>query len=338
MMLPVKQQHSPTSTGDDPMNYGAPFLSRTLIAAAVLALPLTAAAQAFPSRPITIIVNFPPGGVTDAVARALAAEMGESLKQNVVVQNVAGAGGAIGANAIANAPKTGYSVGFVAAAALTTLPQLQPVTYRLDSFDYVCRTFDVPVYVLVAPDSPIRTLKDLVDAARASPDKITYATVGPGSLPHLAALDFTRAAAVSLNHVPYKGEGPAVTDLLGKHVDLYFGTSAVASTHNLRRLAVAADARVAESAETPTLTELGYPTTRAIMGGMIAPKGIDPQVLAVLRNACSAAVKTPAFATTLERLKVQPAYTDGAAFEQAIAAEAEVNRQTLQRAGLLIAK
>lgn len=311
--------------------------------AAVIALAATASlgaasdatAQAFPSRPITITVSFPPGGATDSVARVLAAGMTTNLKQSVVVQNVGGAGGAIGTATIANAANNGYAIGFIAAAALTTLPHLRTVPYRLDSFDYVCRTFDVPVFVMTSPSSRFKTLDDLLGFARANPGKLNYATVGPGSLPHLAALDLARAAKVSLNHVPYKGESAAVTDLLGGHVDLYLGTSAVASTHNLRRLAVAAAGRVEESPDTPTLSEIGYKVTWAIMGGVIAPKGIEPTALATLRKSCADVVKTAEFKESIDRYKVRLAYADGPGFEKAIAMEAAGSRELLKEVGLL---
>lgn len=303
-------------------------------ATALLAAPAVQA-QEYPSRPVTLTVTFPPGGATDSVGRALAAGMTAKLKQSVVVQNVGGAGGSIGTTTIANASNNGYSMGFIAAAALTTLPHIQDVPYRLDSFDYICRTFDVPVFVLVAPSSRFKTLDDVLAYARGNPGKLNYATVGPGSLPHLAALDLARAAKVDYNHVPYKGESAAVTDLLGGHVDLYLGTSAVASIHNLRRLAVAAASRVTESPDTPTLSELGYKVTWAIMGGVIAPKGIAPDALAKLRGACADVVKTADFEQALDRYKVRLAYADGPEFQKAIAREAAESRELLKSVGLL---
>ncbi len=306
-----------------------------LLTAGALALAPAAAPAQGSSAPIQIVVNFPPGGVTDAVARVLAAEMAPRLHQPVIVQNTPGAGGAIGVAQVAKAANNGHTLGFIAVAALTSLPSLQPVPYRLDSFEYVCQTFDVPVFVLVAPGSRFQTLESLVEFARANPGKLNFATVGPGSLPHLLAVDFAKAAGLSLNHVPYKGEGPAVTDLLGNHVDLYFGTSAVATTHKLRRLAVAAAERVAESPDTPTLSERGYRVTRSIIGGLIAPKGVNATMLSDLRTACAQAVQTAAFRSTLDNLKVRVAYAEGPAFGKAIEQEAAVNRETLRAAGVL---
>lgn len=309
----------------------------TLLAATVAAIvPIVAAAQAFPSRPVVMIVNFPPGGLTDMAGRALAQVMGEKLGQTMVVQNRGGAGGSIGVTAIASTTNDGYGVGFIAVAALTTLPQMRPVSYRVDSLEYICRTFDEPVYLLVGPRSRFQTVKDLVQAAKADPDKLNYATVGGGSLPHLAALDFANSAAVKMTHIPYQGEGPAVTDLLGGQVDMYFGTSAAAAQYGLRRLGVAAQQRVPVSPETPTLTEMGYAVNRSISGGVVAPEGLDPEAKKVLQKACAEAVEVPAYKEALARLKVTWAYSDGPEFKDRILAEMARNRVVLREAKLLL--
>ncbi|GAA4333107.1 tripartite tricarboxylate transporter substrate binding protein [Pigmentiphaga soli] len=309
-----------------------PLLALALLGHAAI----SAAAPGFPDQPVNLIVNFPPAGLTDLAGRALAQAMSEQLRQTVVVQNRGGAGGAIGVAAVAAAPKNGYSAGFVAVAALTTLPQMREVPYSLDSFDYVCRTFDEPVYLLVAPDSPFHTAKALVDYAKAHPGKLNYATVGPGSLPHLAALDFVGKAGIEMAHIPYQGEAPAVTALLGKQVEVYFGTSAVASSHNLRRLGVAAQERIATSPETPTLGELGYPVRRSILGGIIAPRGVAPAARQVLENACAQATQAPRYKSALKTIGVSWAYSPGADFKSMVLADAARNRLVLREANLLI--
>jgi len=306
-----------------------------LLAVAAIAAPTQASADAYPQQPINLVVNFPPGGATDLTARALGAAMAESLKQPVIVENRAGAGGAIGIAVISSAKKDGYHVGFVSVAGLTTLPQMRRVPYSMETVSYLCRAYDAPVFMLVRQDSKFTTAQQLVDYARGNPGRLNYATVGPGSLPHLAALDFAAAAKLDISHIPYQGESPAITDLLGGHVDLYFGTNAVATAHNLRRLAVAADARQAEAPDTPTLTELGYPVLRSIGGGLIAPAGLDEPARKALGAACERAVHGDAFRQALGNLKLNPAYLDGAAFKQALQAEATGNRALLEREGLL---
>jgi len=317
-----------------------PSLARILLAvlctAHAAAVPVAARAQAaFPAKPVTLVVSFPPGGAADGIARAVATEMGNQLKQPVVVQNTPGASGAIGAAAIARAAPDGYTIGLQGSAPLTTLPYLQQLNYTRESFDYICKVFEVPVYLLVPQDSPFKSVKDVVQRAAAQPDKVSYATIGPGTLPHLAAADFARAARVQMLHVPYKGEGRAITDLLGKHVDLYFGTNAVATAHNLRRLAVTARTRASESPDTPTFEESGYRVNWLITGGIVAPKALDAGAGARLRSSCEAALQSASVRESIERMKMRTAYAPGDAYERAIAEEARGSLDVLKQAGLV---
>ncbi|MBO1113839.1 tripartite tricarboxylate transporter substrate binding protein [Bordetella petrii] len=306
-----------------------------LLAIAAAAVHPQAQADAYPRQPINLIVNFPPGGATDLTARALGQAMTESLKQPVIIENRAGAGGAIGIGAISSARPDGYHVGFVSVAGLTTLPQMRRVPYSMETVTYLCRAYDAPVFMLVTQDSKFKSAQELVAYAKGNPGRLNYATVGPGSLPHLAALDFAAAAKIDISHIPYQGEAPAITDLLGGHVDLYFGTNAVATAHNLRRLAVAAEARQDDAPDTPTLAELGYPVRRSIGGGLIAPAGLDSQAEQALGQACKTAVLSQGFKQALGSLKLVPAYLDGAAFKRELQAEAGGNRKLLEREGLL---
>ena len=309
---------------------------RALLGLLALLAATPALAQPYPTRPPGVIVNFPPGGMTDLVGRALASALQAPLGQPLVVQNRGGAGGAIGAGAIAAAPHDGYTLGFVATAALTTLPHMRAQPYGADCFDYLCQTFDVPVYLLVAPGSPFRSAAELVAAAKARPGALNYATVGPGSLPHMAALDFAAQAGVALTHIPYQGEAPAVTDLVAGRVDVYFGTSSVATIHELRRLGVAAPARLAESPETPTLTELGWPVVWSVLGGLVAPRGVDAAIHTRLEQACAAAVQAPTYRQALEQLRVGWAHTGGDRFRAMIQAESAKNRRLLQGSNLVV--
>lgn len=297
--------------------------------------PATAQPAAYPSQPVTMLVSFPPGGATDLVARAMAQEMGKDLGQSVIVVNRAGAGGAVGTAAIANAAPDGYTIGLISVAALTIVPHMQTVSYGFDDFDFICRAYDMPVFVLVAPGSRFGTLDELLAYARDNPGQLNYATVGPGSLPNMAALDLARAAGVEMNHIPYKGEAPAVTDLLGGHVDVYLGTNAAATRYGLTRLAVAADQRVAGSDDAPTLTEAGYPVVWSIIGGILAPKSLEPAQRERLQAACERASASSAYQAALANLNVRPLYADGKAFGGQLAAESELNRSLLASAGLL---
>jgi tripartite-type tricarboxylate transporter receptor subunit TctC len=299
------------------------------------AVSLGATAQTYPARPVNMIVNFPPGGATDLAGRALSAAMGQTLNQSIVIENRAGAGGTIGVGAISAAPRDGYHIGFIAIAALTTLPQIRKVSYQLDSVDYICQAFDLPVFMLTTQGSRFKSVRELVSYAKENPGKVNYATVGPGTLPHMAAMDFARKADVELTHIPFQGEAPAVTNLLGGHVDLYFGTNAVATTHNLRRLSIATDKRVPEALDTPTLSELGYPVSWSIKGGVILPVGVDARARQALEQVCKTAVAGPQYRSAMQQMKMNVAYASGEDFKSAVLAESGRNRVLLREAGLL---
>jgi tripartite-type tricarboxylate transporter receptor subunit TctC len=312
-----------------------PFTALVAALAVALCLAASVHAQDYPAQPVTVTVNFPPAGVTDLVARALGAAMAPLLRQPVIVENRGGASGAIGVAAVANAPRDGYHLGFLSIAALTALPQMRTVPYHIDSLAYICRAFEAPVFLLVAPGSRFHDARSVIAYAKANPGRLNYATVGPGSLPHLAALDFAAKAGIALTHIPYQGEAPAVTDLLGGHVDLYFGTSAVASTHRLRRLGVAADTRSDDAKDVPTLAELGYPVSWSVVGGVIAPAGIDAKAQQTLEQGCAQAVKAPAYRSALAQLQLVSAYASGADFKNQVLREAGMDRVILRGAGLL---
>ncbi|MBV6304059.1 tripartite tricarboxylate transporter substrate binding protein [Candidimonas humi] len=303
------------------MNSRKSALAAAAAVCMAVAMVAPASASSYPDKSVDMIVSFPAGGMTDTVSRVLASEMSKSLGQSVVVINRGGAGGTIGTASIARLPHDGYSIGAIADAALTTLPHIQKVPYTLDSFEYICRIYAVPVLMVVRPDSSFNSLADVVKYAKAHPDQLNFATVGPGTLPHLAALDLMKQAHISMTHIPYKGEGQAVIDLLGKHVDVYFGTSAVAAAHHLKQLAVASDTRLKEAPSTPTFTELGYKVTWSIMGGLIAPKGLDPNARTMLGKACADGVNSRHYLSTLKTLEAAPAYLTGAQFKKVMVEE-----------------
>lgn len=293
-------------------------------------------AGTYPDRAIDMIVSFPAGGITDTIARVLAGEMSTELGQTLVPMNKTGASGTIGTSAIARAPKDGYNLGFIASAALTTVPHIQDVAYSPESFDYICRAFSVPVLLLAAPDSPFNSVADVIDYAKSNPGKLNYATPGSGSIPHLAALEFLQDANIKMTHIPYKGEGPSVMALLGKQVDLYYGTIAAATAHNLKKLAAASATRMTQAPGTPTFTELGYKVDWSVMGGLIAPKGISDAARKTLGDTCAQAVKQPRYASSLKSLQVTSAYLPGDDFHAIIDNEYAKSKLLMKNAGLSV--
>ena len=193
------------------------FLAIT-VAAGVAA---TAASAEFPSKAVSIVVPFGAGGSTDLLTRALAVEMGRTLKQEVVVVNKAGGAGTIGTAEVAAAKNDGYTLGMLPVGPLTTQPHLRRLPYSAASFDYVCLVYSNPQALLVKKDSPYRTVTDFVADAKKHPGKIKYGSSGAGSVTHIAFVAFARGAGIDVVHVPHKGDADNLNSLLGGHIDAF---------------------------------------------------------------------------------------------------------------------
>ena len=272
----------------------------TLLAFALLAASGTALAQdAWPSRPVRLIVPFAPGGSTDVVARMLGQKLSALWNQPVVVENRAGAGGNVGADAVAKAPGDGYAL-LMASGSIT----INPALYRRMPFDTqkdllpITNVAQGPMLVVVQDGSPFKTLKDLIGAAKARPGSINFASAGVGSQIHLAAENFADAAGVDLQHVPYKGEALGYNDLIAGQVQMMVGNFAAASallgTGRLRALAVTSRTRMPQLPEVPTAHEAGLPGFENIgWFGLFAPAGTPPAVIQkVQRDVASVMAET----------------------------------------------
>jgi tripartite-type tricarboxylate transporter receptor subunit TctC len=255
--------------------------------AALLALPKWASAQSdYPSKPIKLIVPFPPAGGTDTLSRAIAQSISSSTKWAIVVENKPGAGGNIGLDAAAKSPPDGYTI----AMGQTSNLAVNPTLYSnlgfdpLKDFAPIALLSSQPLIVVVSAASPYKTLRDLVEAAKANPGKINMASAGNGTIGHIGGELFQRRAGIKMTHVPYKGAGAAVTDLMGNSVDCFFGNSqAVGGLVNggkLRALAVTSPKRLANYPDVPTVAELGYPGFEAATwSGLLAPAGTPKAVI-----------------------------------------------------------
>lgn len=273
----------------------------------------TFAQAPYPTRPITLIVPFPPGGVTDVVARELAHRLGAALGQPVVVDNRAGAGGNIGTQAVAMAAPDGYTLGVLTVSALSIGPHLSrklPFDPVRD-FTPITNLVNTPGAVIAGPATPFNSFPEFVRYAHANPAKVTYASVGPGSIPHLTAEILARAVKVDLVHVPYKGSAPAMQDLMAGHVDLSFETSLVTtmSHHANKRikvLAVTGPSRVSVLPDVPTVAESGYPGF-GVQGwfGLLGPRGLPAAMVEKLNRATVQAFADPAVRQRLEQLGLQ---------------------------------
>lgn len=255
-------------------------------AAALLGLPLaTTAQEAWPAKPVRLIVPFAPGGSTDVIGRMLGQKLQALWGQPVVIENRAGAGGNVGADVVAKAPGDGYTL-LMASGSVT----INPALYRKMPFDTlkdlvpITNVAQGPMLVVVQDASPYKTLKDLIAAAKARPGAINFASAGVGSQVHLAGENFANAAGLDLQHVPYKGESLGYNDLIAGQVQMMVGNFAAASAligpNRLRALAVTAKQRVPQMPELPTAHEAGVPGFENIgWFGLFAPAGTPDAVL-----------------------------------------------------------
>jgi len=267
-------------------------LPRILFVAALVALSTPAATVAqnvFPAKPIRLIVPFPPAGGTDTLSRAIAHAMQTNAQWTIVVDNKPGAGGNIGLDATAKSPPDGYTIAMGQTANLAVNPALySSMPYDpLKDFAPIALISSQPLILVVNTNSPYKSLKDLVDASKASPGKINMASSSNGTIGHIGGELFQRRAGIKMTHVPYKGAGAAVTDLMGGSVECFFGnTQAVGGLvtgGKLRALAVTSPKRLANFPDVPTVAELGYPGFEAATwSGLLAPAGTNPRIVARL--------------------------------------------------------
>jgi tripartite-type tricarboxylate transporter receptor subunit TctC len=267
------------------------------VAAATLAAP--AAAQSYPTRPVTIVVPFAPGGPTDIVARSLAQAMEKSLGGTVVVENKPGAGGTLAVADVARAPADGYRL-LVHHIGMSTAPAL----YRklpfdpLKDFEYVGLINDVPMTLLVRPGLPVNSVKELTAYVKTNRDKVTLANAGLGAASHLCGLLFQQAIATDLTTVPYKGTAPAMADLLGGQVDILCDqttqTTPQILSGKLRALAITSPRRIETLKDVPTAAEAGLPGFElSVWHGLYAPKGTPKPVADKIVASMQAALKDP---------------------------------------------
>lgn len=260
------------------------------LSAALLALACTplAHAQTYPSRQIELILPAAPGGTTDTAVRLMAGKWQEFLGQPVVVVNIPGAGGVIGANQVAKAKPDGYTIMGGFDSLLVALPFVQKsVEYNLDSFTYLNGFGLGALYFIARTDSPYKTIADLIDAAKRNPGKMTYSSYGVGVITHFTAERLFDLTGVKLVYVPYKSSPESVVALLGAHVDIAVtaGTGGAGRNPAARIIGVAGDQRRPDYPAVPTLKEQGYPVSLDFISAVLAPKGLPDEVRAKLLDA-----------------------------------------------------
>jgi len=294
-----------------------PLIGRRAFMAGTAASILTrtgAIADDYPSRPVTLIIPFPPGGSTTIVIRSVSDKLGEALGQQIVIDNRAGAGGTVGTKSLAKAEPDGYTIGLGYSGTLAIGPNLYPnVGYdpRKD-FVPIGRIGTAPNTMVVHPSFPAKTVAELIAYAKANPGKVNYGSAGVGTVSHICGEYFATAAGIKLVHVPYKGTGPALTDLIGGHIPMAFAPiPATYENHKggrIRMLAVTSAKRSALAPEIPTIAESGVPGFEAVLSyGVVAPAGTPRAIIEKLNKALNDVLKSDEVRARLAREGAEPA-------------------------------
>jgi len=285
------------------------------------------AADPYPTRPIQVIVPFPPGGVADLVGRPFATALEKELKQPVVIVNKTGAGGAVGMQALAVSKPDGYSL-MVALSSISVMPEVdamfgRPPVYKLDQFAPIALLSADPTVLIVSSKSPWKTVADFVADAKKRPNEIKYSSSGVYGTMHVAMEMFAHEAGIKLRHIPTGGGGPALTALLGGHVDALAGGPNVSIAQikagAVKVLAGWGDKRLPAPAlaDVPTFKELGYKDVEFyIWSGFFAPAATPEPILKALREATAKAVQSPEFKSAMEKMQTPIAYLDAPDFKK----------------------
>jgi tripartite-type tricarboxylate transporter receptor subunit TctC len=323
------------------------MLSRRALAAALgaaslwLGLSFTAAAQDYPTRAIRLVVPYPPGGPTDVVARIVANAMAEKLGQPLVVENrPGGAAGTVGGRYVASADPDGYTLVMSQVGSLTVAPFLYKLDYDpIKDFAPIGIVAETPEILTINPSLPANSVAEFVAYAKSNPGKIDFASPGVGTLPHLLGEQLQLAAGIKLTHVPYRGAGPAVSDLLGGQVQVMFDSTSVMLPHieagRLRALAISSASRITQIPNVPTVAEAGYPQlTESLWTALLAPAATPEPIIQKLNGALNESVKTPEVQRAYANLDVVTRTLSPQELRTFMAEEVRKWAQVVARAGI----
>jgi tripartite-type tricarboxylate transporter receptor subunit TctC len=315
----------------------------TRIAALCLAAasPVVTMAQDYPSKPITLVVPFPPGGATDVIGRQIGKTLGERLGQTVIVENKPGAGTIIGAGAVARAAPDGYTLLISSGTTFTVNPAVYPkLPYDpVKSFEPIGLIGRSPLVILAHPDVPVNNFKELVAAAKAAPSKYSYGSYGNGTTAHFAGEMIQDAAGFKMKHLPYKGSAPAMNDLMGGHIPFTVDTLTAAlpqvKSGKVKAIAVTTAQRSTMAPDIPSIAESGYTGVNLDTWiAIVAPRGLPPAVKSRLEKALAESVASEETRSRLLALGTEPAYGKPDDLAKLIAAEMPVMKEIAQRAGI----
>ncbi len=321
-------------------------MARPLVLLVVLALAVAAgpalADEAYPSRPISVVAPFPPGGVADLTARPIAVALEKVLKNPVGVVNKTGAAGAVGMQYVATSKPDGYTL-LLALSSISIIPEAdklfgRPPAFTVDQFVPLALLSADPTILVVRSELPWKTAKEFIEDARKRPGQISYSSSGVYGTLHMAMELLSHAAEIKLRHLPTAGAGPAINAILGGHVDALASGPAAVIAHiqsgKLRPLASWGDKRHPALPDVPTFKELGYPGAEFyIWAGLFAPKGTPGPVVARLNEALRQAVTQPEFTGSMEKLKTPIAFKQGDEFQKFFDADAKRLAEGVRRVG-----
>jgi tripartite-type tricarboxylate transporter receptor subunit TctC len=298
---------------------------RTLCAAALLIgtlVQMAVAEEPYPTRAITIVVAFPPGGLADLSARPVAAALEKILKQPVVVANKPGAAGAVGNQSVASSKPDGYTL-LMALVSVSVLPEVdklfgRPPTYTRDQLTGIARVNAEPSILTVPASAPWKTVKDLVEDAKKRPGEIVFTSSGLYGASHVPMEMFLHAAGVKMRHLPTTGGGPMMNAILGGHAQATMSTTALVAPHmkagKLRLLAHTGAMPIGAFPEVPSFRSLGYDVDYTAWAGLVAPRATPPQVVKILREAMRQAMREPEVVTAYTKVEMPVAYMDADEF------------------------
>ncbi|MDP1955505.1 MAG: tripartite tricarboxylate transporter substrate binding protein BugE [Polaromonas sp.] len=313
------------------------------IALGILAttLPGWSVAQTYPSRPVRLVVPFAPGGTTDLLARVISVKMGAALGQTVIVENKAGAGGAIGATEIAKAPPDGYSLLMSSVSTMATNPAINPKTPYNPNTDFVhiINVAATPNVIAVHPSFPAKDYKTFVELLRKEPGKYSYATAGNGSVGHLLAELYKSTAKVFVTHIPYRGSGPALNDTVAGQVGMVVDNLPTSlpfiQDKRLIPIVVAAPKRLASLPNVPTFAEVGLgPVNRMSFLGISAPKGTPRELVDKLNAAVKTALADPSVRERIEATGAIVVGNSAAEYQKQVKDEFETYQRAVREQSL----
>jgi tripartite-type tricarboxylate transporter receptor subunit TctC len=314
-------------------------LGRVLAAAIGLAAAMAGGAMAQAPPQTTLVIGFPAGGASDIIGRIMQPVLAEALGTTLVIQNVGGAAGTIGANNVARARPDGATLLLTPAGPAVIQPHFRrDLPYRVESLAPVCQVADSPVVLMTPANSPFRTLADVIGAARARPGEVPFASTGAGTIPHIVMVALSQQAGVTMNHVPFRGSGDVMLAFQQNQIQLFADQTPLIRQYSLHPIASFTEQRLADFPGLPTAREAGHDIVYSIWSGIYAPAGTPEAVLARLEAACTRTMQNEAVVAGFARVNQPIRFRDRAAFAAFTRAESEKFRTLVETTGIRAAE